>query len=198
MSQQLFLAFLVFAVVMFFTPGPNNVMLLASGLNFGFRRTLPHVAGVTFGFAFMIAATGLGFGALFTSLPWLQTVLKFGGAAYLVYLAIAIAMSGPPDPGEAKRRPMTFFGAALFQWVNFKGWVMAIGTITAYAPIASYPWNVMVQAGLSLAMGFASSVSWAFCGSALQSLVKSPRAVRGFNIVMATLLLASLYPVLAE
>ncbi|MET0445286.1 MAG: LysE family translocator [Pseudorhodoplanes sp.] len=199
MSQQLLWAFLAFAVVMFFTPGPNNVMLLASGLNFGFRRTLPHIAGVTVGFAFMIAVTGLGLGALFTAQPWLQTVLKFGGAAYLVYLAIAIAMSGPPDAGEAeRRRPMTFFGAALFQWVNVKGWVMAIGTITAYAAIASYPWNVMVQVGLSLMMGLASSVSWALCGSALQSLVRSPRAVRGFNIVMAILLLASLYPVLAE
>jgi threonine/homoserine/homoserine lactone efflux protein len=199
MSQQLFWAFLVFAVVMFFTPGPNNVMLLASGLNFGFRRTLPHIAGVTVGFAFMIAVTGLGLGALFTSQPWLQTVLKFGGAAYLIYLAIAIAMSGPPDTSEAeRRRPMTFIGAALFQWVNVKGWVMAIGTITAYAAIASYPWNVTVQVGLSLIMGCASSVSWTLCGSALQSLVKSPRAVRGFNIVMAILLLASLYPVLAE
>jgi threonine/homoserine/homoserine lactone efflux protein len=199
MSHQLFWAFLVFAVVMFFTPGPNNVMLLASGLHFGFRRTLPHVAGVSIGFAFMIAVTGLGFGALFTSLPWLQTVLKFCGAAYLVYLAIAIAVSGPPEAGHAeRRRPMTFLGAALFQWINVKGWVMAIGTITAYAAIATYPWNVTVQVALSLVMGFASSVSWTICGSALQPLVRSPRAVRGFNVVMAMLLLASLYPVLAE
>lgn len=199
MSQQLFYAFLVFAVVMFFTPGPNNIMLLASGLNFGFRRTLPHIAGVTFGFAFMIAVTGIGLGAVFTSWPMLQTILKYAGAAYLVYLAIAIGLSGPPDPGEVeRRRPMTFLGAALFQWVNVKGWVMAIGTITAYAAIASYPWNVVVQVALSFVMGLLSTVTWALCGSALQSLVKSPRAVRAFNITMAVLLLASLYPVLVE
>lgn len=199
MSQQLFFAFLVFAVVMFFTPGPNNIMLLASGLNFGFRRTLPHIAGVTFGFAFLVAVTGLGLGAVFASVPLLQTILKYGGAAYLVYLAIAIGLSGPPDPEKVEtRRPMTFLGAALFQWVNVKGWVMAIGTITAYAAIASYPWNVMVQVALSLVMGMLSSVTWALCGSALQSLVKSAKAVRVFNIVMAILLLASLYPVLAE
>lgn len=199
MSQQLFYAFLVFAVVMFFTPGPNNIMLLASGLNFGFRRTLPHIAGVAFGFAFMIGVTGIGLGAVFTSIPVLQTILKYGGAAYLVYLAIAIARSGPPDPGAAEtRRPMTFLGAALFQWVNVKGWVMAIGTITAYAAVASYPWNVFVQVAVSVAMGGLSSVAWALSGSALQSLVKSPRAVRVFNITMAVLLIASLYPVLVE
>jgi len=199
MSEQLLWAFLVFAVVMFFTPGPNNIMLLASGLNFGFRRTLPHMAGVTFGFAFMVGVTGVGFGALFTSVPMLQTVLKYAGAAYLVYLAVAIGMSGPPDPGEAeRRRPMTFVGAALFQWVNVKGWVIAIGTITAYAAIAGYPWNVLVQVTISLLIGAGSSITWALCGSSLQSLVKSARAVRIFNIAMAILLLASLYPVLAE
>ena len=198
-SHSLFIAFLLFAVVMFFTPGPNNIMLLSSGLNFGFRRTIPHMAGVTFGFAFMIAVTGLGLGAVFTTYPVLQTVLKYAGAAYLLYLAAAIALSAPPDPDAAdRRRPMTFLGAALFQWVNVKGWVMAIGTITAYAAIASYPWNVAVQAALSLLFGAASSASWVLCGTSLQSLVKSPRAVRAFNIAMGVLLVASLYPVLHE
>ncbi|SEI19382.1 Threonine/homoserine/homoserine lactone efflux protein [Bradyrhizobium sp. NFR13] len=199
LSPHLLWAFLVFAVVMFFTPGPNNIMLLASGLNFGFRRTIPHMAGVTFGFAFMIAVTGLGLGAVFTSIPMLQTILKYAGAAYLVYLAVAIGLSGPPDPGEVERRkPMTFLGAALFQWVNVKGWVMAIGTITAYAAVAIYPWNVVVQVMLSFVMGSLSTIAWALSGTALQSLVKSPRAVRIFNVTMAILLLASLYPVLAE
>ena len=198
MSQQLLVAFLVFAVVMFFTPGPNNIMLLASGLNFGFRRTLPHIAGVTVGYAFMIGVTGLGLGAVFAALPLLQALLKYAGAAYLVYLAYVIARSGPPEPGEAeRRRPMSFIGAALFQWVNAKGWVMAIGIITAYAAIAGYPWNVAVQVLVSLIIGALSSVSWVLSGTALQPLVKSPRAVRIFNVAMAILLLASLYPVLA-
>ena len=199
MSHQLLLAFIVFAIVMFFTPGPNNIMLLTSGLNFGFRRTLPHLAGVVFGFAFMIAVSGLGLGAVFTAYPLLQTILKYAGAAYLVYLAVAIALSGPPTPGEAeRRRPMTFFGAALFQWINVKGWVMAIGTITAYAAIASYPWNILLQVALSLLIGWVACAAWVLCGTSLQSLVKSPVVVRAFNIVMALLLLASLYPVLVE
>src|SRR5712692_9382052 len=157
MSQQLFIAFVIFAVVMFFTPGPNNVMLLSSGLNHGFRRTLPHIAGITIGFAFMVAAVGLGLGTVFLAYPVLQTILKYAGAAYLVYLAAAIAMSGAaPTRQDNPRGPMTFWGAAVFQWVNAKGWVMVIGTITAYAAIAAYPWNIVIQVGLSLILGAVS------------------------------------------
>ena len=199
MSQPLFVAFVVFAVVMFFTPGPNNVMLLSSGLTFGFRRTLPHVAGVTFGFAFMIGAVGLGFGTIFIAYPVLQTILKYAGVAYLIYLAVAIAMSGPvATDQDSARRPMTFWGAAVFQWINVKGWEMVIGTITAYAGIASFPWNITIQIMLSLLLGALSCSTWALFGSALRPMLTSPGAVRAFNIVMAALLLASLYPVFMD
>src|ERR1700754_3692189 len=160
MTQSLLIAFVVFAPVMFFTPGPNNIMLLSSGLTYGFRRTLPHIAGITIGFAFMVGAVGLGLGTVFIAYPVLQTILKYAGAAYLIYLAAAIAMSGPPKPGEAGRGPMTFLGAAMFQWVNVKGWVMVIGTITAYAAIATFPWNIAIQTALSLAMGIVSTSIW--------------------------------------
>ena len=199
MSQPLFIAFVVFAAVMFFTPGPNNVMLLSSGLTHGFRRTLPHIAGITIGFAFMVAAVGLGFGTIFLAYPVLQTILKYAGAAYLIYLAAAIAMSGAAPSGQGnQRRPMTFWGAAVFQWINVKGWVMVIGTITAYAAIASFPWNIVIQTAISLVMGTLSTVAWALFGSALRPLLTSPWAVRAFNIVMAALLLASLYPVFMD
>ena len=199
MSQSLFVAFVVFATVMFFTPGPNNVMLLSSGLTYGFRRTLPHVAGITIGFAFMIGAVGLGLGTIFISYPVLQTILKYAGVAYLVYLAAAIAMSRPVKPDQDNRRgPMTFWGAAMFQWINAKGWVMVIGTITAYAGIARFPWNITIQVMLSLLLGVVSCSAWALFGSALRPLLTSPRAIRAFNIVMAILLLASLYPVFMD
>lgn len=199
MSQPLLIAFVMFAAVMFFTPGPNNIMLLSSGLTYGFRRTLPHVAGITFGFAFMVGAVGLGLGTIFITYPVLQTLLKYAGAAYLVYLAIAIAMSGPVEAGQDNARgPMTFWGAAMFQWVNVKGWVMVIGTITAYAAIASFPWNIVIQVLICLPIGAASCVAWALFGSALRPWLTSPRAVRTFNIVMAVLLLASLYPVFMD
>ena len=199
MSQSLLIAFVVFAAVTLFTPGPNNFMLLSSGLTYGFRRSLPHVAGVAIGFSFMVAAMGVGLGAVFIAYPILKTILKYAGAAYLIYLAIAIAMSGPvPSGPENRRAPMTFWGAAAFQWVNVKGWVIAIGTVTAYSAIAGFPWNIAMQTVLTLVIGTLSSVTWALFGSSLRSVLTSPRAVRAFNIVMAALLLASLYPVLMD
>jgi threonine/homoserine/homoserine lactone efflux protein len=199
MSQPLLTAFVVFAAVMFFTPGPNNIMVLSSGLTYGFRRTLPHIAGITIGFAFMVGAVGLGFGTIFIAYPVLQTILKYAGGAYLIYLAAVIAMSEPVTPGQDNRRgPMTFWGAAVFQWVNVKGWVMVIGTITAYAGIANFPWNIAIQVVLSLLLGAVSTATWALSGSSLRSFMTSPRAVRAFNIVMAVLLLASLYPVFMD
>jgi len=199
MSHSLLIAFVLFAAVMFFTPGPNNIMLLSTAVTYGFRRSLPHIAGITIGFAFMIGAVGLGLGAIFIAYPVLQTILKYAGAAYLIYLAAAIAMSGPVKPGQDNRRgPMTFWGAAMFQWINAKGWVMVIGTITTYAAIASFPWNITIQVGISLLLGMASCTVWALFGTALRPLLSSERTVRIFNIVMAALLLASLYPVFMD
>ena len=190
---------MLFATVMFFTPGPNNIMLLSSGLTYGFRPTLPHIAGITVGFAFMVGAVGLGLGTIFIAYPVLQTILKYAGVVYLIYLAAAIAMSGPVSADQDNRRgPMTFWGAAMFQWVNAKGWVMVIGTITAYAAISPYPWNIAIQVGLSLLLGTLSCTAWALFGTALRPVLTSPRAVRAFNIVMAVLLLASLYPVFMD
>jgi threonine/homoserine/homoserine lactone efflux protein len=194
MSHSLLIAFVMFATVMFFTPGPNNIMLLSSGLTYGFRPTIPHILGITFGFAFMIGAVGVGLGTVFIAYPVLHA-----GVAYLVYLAAVIAMSGPVSTDQdVRRRPMTFWGAAMFQWVNVKGWVMVIGTITAYAAIATYPWNIAIQVSLSLPLGAISCTAWALFGSALRPILTSPKAVRAFNIVMAILLLASLYPVFMD
>ena len=199
MSHSLFLAFMIFAAVMFFTPGPNNIMLLSSGLTYGFRPTIPHIVGITIGFAFMVGAVGLGLGTIFIAYPVLQTILKYIGAAYLVYLAWQIGRAEPEAPEQDnKGRPMTFWGAAMFQWVNAKGWVMVIGTITAYAAIASFPWNIAIQVGISLILGAISCSVWALFGTALRPVLKSRTAVRAFNIVMALLLLASLYPVFMD
>ena len=199
MSQSLLYAFIVFALVMFFTPGPNNIMLLSSGLTYGFRRTIPHIAGITIGFAFMVGAVGLGLGTVFLTYAALQTILKYAGAAYLVYLAAVIAFSGPARPGERDARgPMTFWGAAMFQWINAKGWVIVIGTITAYAAIARFPLNIAIQTLISLLVGTVSTVVWALFGTVLRPVLTSERLVRAFNLLMAILLLASLYPVFMD
>jgi len=201
MSHSLLFAFVVFAVVMFFTPGPNNIMLLSSGLSYGFCRTVPHIVGITVGYAFMVGAVGVGLGAVFIAYPVLQTILKYGGVAYLIYLAAVIAMAAPPSADKDEkpgRRPMTFWGAAAFQWINAKGWVMVIGTITAYAAIAAFPWNIAIQVSLYLILGAVSCTVWALFGTALRPVLTSPRAIRVFNVAMAILLLASLYPVFMD
>jgi threonine/homoserine/homoserine lactone efflux protein len=199
MSQQLTIAFVLFAVACCFTPGPNNAMLLTSGLNYGFRRTLPHVLGVTFGYGFLVAVMGLGFGAIFSAYPTLYMVLKYVGAAYMLYLAWAIAMSGGiDDQGEKRGRPMSFLGGAVFQWVNVKGLIMSIGAVTTYSAIAPYPYNIIALSLIFTLTGFFSSASWTLFGTGLRGLLSTPRAVRIFNVVMALLLVASLYPVLFE
>jgi threonine/homoserine/homoserine lactone efflux protein len=199
MSQQLVIAYILFASAAAFTPGPNNVMLMTSGLNYGFQRSLAHLAGVTIGYSVMLGLVGLGLGAVFTAYPILQTILKYVGAVYLTWLAYVIATSKPADAqSAAEGKPMTFTGAALFQLVNVKGWVIAVGSVSAYAAIASYPWNMIVLAAIVCIITLGSSLTWLLFGTVLQSLVKSPRAIRIFNITMAVLLLASLYPVLVE
>jgi threonine/homoserine/homoserine lactone efflux protein len=199
MSDQLTIAFILFAVATCFTPGPNNTMLLTSGLNFGFRRTLPHVLGVTFGFGFLVAMMGLGLGAIFATYAALYTVLKYVGAAYLLYLSWAIATSGGiDDRGEKRGRPISFIGGAVFQWVNVKGLIMSVGAVTTYSAIAPYPYNIIALSLIFTLVGFFSSASWTLFGTSLRGLLSTPRAVRIFNVTMALLLVASLYPVLFE
>ena len=197
--MELLAALALFCAVTLFTPGPNNLMLMTSGLNFGFRRGLPHLFGVTLGFSVMVLIVGFGLGAIFEAWPLLYAALKYAGAAYLIYLAWQIAVSVPPAPGrESAGRPIGFLQAAAFQWVNPKAWVMAVGAVSTYAAVAPFPLNVIVIAALFCALGLASSGTWLGFGTALQRLLKDRRAVRAFNIVMALLLVASLYPILAD
>jgi threonine/homoserine/homoserine lactone efflux protein len=198
MSLELLSAFIVFAAVMLFTPGPNNVMLMASGVNFGFLRTLPHMLGVSLGFALMVFLVGIGLGSLFQIYPLLYEVLKYASAAYLLYLAWMIATAAPRASDTGKERPLTFLEGALFQWINAKGWVIAIGAVTTYAALTRFPFNVIVLSALFAFLGTLSAATWALCGSGLSRFLRSPRALRVFNVSMALLLVVSLYPVLAE
>jgi threonine/homoserine/homoserine lactone efflux protein len=198
MPPELFWALLLFVLVTSFTPGPNNAMLLATGLNFGFRRGQPHLWGVALGFAVMVLAVGLGLGAVFQAYPAAYTVLKYVGAAYLLYLAWQIAKAGELEEGEARGRPITFLEAAAFQWLNPKGWVMAVGAVSTYAAVATFPFNMLLIAGLCGAVGILSSATWLGFGTTLKRLLTSPAAVRAVNITMALLLVASLWPILSD
>ena len=198
MPSELLWALMLFVVVTLFTPGPNNTMLMTTGLNFGFRRGLPHLWGVALGFAVMVLAVGLGLGAVFRGYPGAYTVLKYAGAAYLLYLAWQIATAGEIKEGAARGRPIAFLEAAAFQWLNPKGWVMAVGAVSTYAAVAAFPLNMLLMAFLFGSLGILSSATWLGFGTGLKRLLTSPRAVRAVNITMALLLVASLWPILAD
>ena len=198
-SLELISAFALFAFVSSITPGPNNTMLLASGVNFGFRRTIPHALGISFGFMFLVLAVGLGLGGVFKAVPMAYTVLRYLGAAYLLYLAWKVATSGPVSASAAAQgRPLGFWGAAAFQWVNPKAWVMAIGAITTYTPSQGYIANVFVIALVFAIINLPSVCVWAGCGSALRNVLTRPKWLLAFNLTMAILLVVSLYPILFD
>lgn len=200
-SSDLLLAFSLFALISSITPGPNNTMLLASGAAFGFRRTLPHMLGVTGGFFLMVLSIGLGFGALFRTFPGLHGWLRHLGAAYLVYLAWRIASASSAAPGEGRRgagAPLGFLGAAAFQWVNPKAWTMAVAAVSTYMPQQGHLANVFVIAALFAAINLPCVGLWAGCGSLIRRVLDDPSRQRGFNRAMAVLLLASLYPMLGQ
>ncbi|MDB6445577.1 MULTISPECIES: LysE family translocator [Pseudomonas] len=199
LSLDLLLGFALFALVTSITPGPNNTMLLASGVNFGFNRTIPHMLGITCGFFSLVLAVGLGLGAVFQTYPLLYTVLRYAGAAYLLYLAWKIAHSGPvSDSRTGEQTPISYWGAAAFQWVNPKAWIMAIGAISTYTPLQGYFFNVVVIAAVFALINLPSVSLWVVCGSLLRNLLRDRRWLRLFNWGMALLLVASLYPLLLE
>ncbi|CDX29854.1 conserved membrane hypothetical protein [Mesorhizobium plurifarium] len=197
MSLDAFLALLVYAFVTSITPGPNNLMLLASGVNFGIARTVPHMLGVSIGFLILLLAVGFGLGAVLTALPALHTALKIAGAVYLLYLAWKIAMSRSMSDGKgAEGRPMRFIDAAAFQWVNPKAWVMAITAMAVYTN-ADHPFVSVALISIAFAVVNLPSVSvWAGFGTALRGFLSDPARLKWFNIAMGLLLAATLWPML--
>jgi threonine/homoserine/homoserine lactone efflux protein len=196
MDIDLFLALTAFAMVAAITPGPNNLMLLASGINFGFAPTLPHLLGTGFGFMLMILLIGVGLGQVFAAFPLVYTALKYLGAAYLLWLAWKIAQSGPVGEAGGKARPMRFIDAAAFQWVNPKGWVAAVTAVTNYAVPGQPLLTALVVAGVFGLAGFPSTAAWVFFGAGLRRILNDPKKLRAFNWTMAALLVLSLVPVL--
>lgn len=198
MNAELLIAFIAFAFVTSVTPGPNNMMLLASGVNFGIRRSLPHMFGISIGFMILVIAVGLGLGQLFEQVPMLYNILRFAGAAYLLYLAWKIANSSAPEGQNSGAKPFSFIQAAAFQWINPKAWVMAIGAITTYTPHENFELNVLLIAALFALVNCPSVGVWTAAGSLLRKWLNNPVVLRGFNISMALLLAASLYPIFAD
>jgi threonine/homoserine/homoserine lactone efflux protein len=200
MSSQTFYAVLLFSLVMGLTPGPNNIMLAASGARFGVGRTMPHLAGVTIGFPVMIMLVGLGLASILLASRMLQLVMKIVSCAYLLWLAFQIARSKPAGSDTGSAKPLTFLQAAAFQWINPKAWLMAVGAISAYtAGRGSQLYlQVAIIAGLSVIVTLLSTWTWTAFGAGIRRWLREPAALHRFNLFMALLLIGSTVPILLE
>ncbi len=194
MTQDLLIALLGFAFVTSVTPGPNNMLLLASGVNFGLRRTVPHMLGISVGHSVMVFLVGLGLAGVFTAWPPALLVLKLASVLYMLWLAWKIANAAAPGAGRVKPQPMTFLQAAAFQWVNPKAWAMALGAVAAYVTQPSVAAYALV-AGIFACVNLPSVTVWAAAGQALRRWLDAPARLRAFNWTMAGLLVLSLWPV---
>ena len=196
MPLDTFLALVLFAFTTSITPGPNNMMLFASGVNFGFRRTVPHMLGIGAGFFSLLIGVGFGLGALLHTVPALYMTLKFAGGAYLAWIAWKIATSRSIGEGKSGARPMSFLSAAAFQWVNPKAWVMAVTAMATYTIPDIYLASVLIVGGAFAVVNVPSVSTWAGFGSALRDWLSEPTRLKWFNITMAVLLVLSLWPLL--
>ena len=202
MTTELFAALAVFALVSSITPGPNNLMLMTSGINFGLTRTVPHMLGVSLGFTLMIVLIGLGITKVIEAVPGSTLVISLLSGLYLLYMAYKIATT-KTSPTEnigsaAASKPFTFVQAALFQWVNPKAWTMALTAISAYAPKSQGWAGVLLVAGVFGIINLPSTGAWAIMGAKMRRFLNDPKRMKTFNIVAALLLVASLYPMAAE
>ncbi|MGI4984811.1 MAG: LysE family translocator [Janthinobacterium lividum] len=188
----------LFAMVMSITPGPNNMMLLASGVNFGFRRTVPHLFGISSGVALLTLSVGFGLGEAFRRFPRLYMVLEVASIFYLLYLAWKIGTSDSVQARKGERRPMRFHEALAFQWVNPKAWMMVLTAVTTIRLSADFGINALLMAAVFYLTGLPCICVWAGFGTAMRRLLSRPVWLRVFNIVMALALLATVYPMVRQ
>lgn len=187
---------MLFAMVMTITPGPNNMMLLASGVNFGFRRTVPHLFGISSGVALLMVSVGFGLGEAFRRFPRLYMVLEIASVVYLLYLAWKIGSSGGVQARGGERRPMRFHEALAFQWVNPKAWMMVLTAATTIRLSADFGLNAVLMAAVFCLVGLPCICLWAGFGTAMRRILSRPAWLRVFNIAMALALLATVYPMI--
>ena len=197
MTLDILMALVAFCFVGVITPGPNNLMLMASGANFGFRRTVPHMFGIGIGMPVLVLLVGIGVIRVFEAYPIVQTILTGLSVAYLLYLAWKIANAAPPRKASEDQtgKPLTFLQAAAFQWVNPKAWFMALSATTLYAG-GREPMAILWVAGAYCAVSTISTTSWTALGQQMRRFLSTPGRLRGFNWTMAALLVATLIPVL--
>lgn len=197
--MELFFAVLFFAFSTTITPGPNNVMIMSSGVNYGIKQSVPHWLGICLGFPLMVLLVGLGFGVIFDRYPHLHQLIKIAGTVYLIWLAWRIASARPETIATGKSKPFSFLQAALFQWVNGKAWVMASGAVAAFTSVTGVYWfQVMTITLAFLLVAFPCVGIWLVFGAGLRKVLTQPLFQRIFNIFMGLILLLSVIPVIIE
>lgn len=198
-EAELFVSFVLFGVIAAVTPGPNNVMLTTTGLNFGVRRGIPHLLGICVGFPIMLALIGLGFATLFQLYPVLHDAIKIAGIVYLLYLAWKIATASGSVGAVSQSKPINFWQAAAFQWINPKAWIMGSSALAAYTTLDdSFFLQVLIICITFTLITLPCAGIWLVFGAGLQHFLKNPRHLKIFNLVMALLLIASIMPVVWE
>jgi threonine/homoserine/homoserine lactone efflux protein len=198
MTPDILAALTSFCIVSTVTPGPNNMMLLSSGATFGFRRTLPHLFGISGGCVIMVLLLGYGLVGVIGRFPWLYTVLHIVSTGYLLYLAWRIGTSTGVGAVSSRARPLTFLDAAAFQWVNPKAWAMTLGAATSFSRPEHLTTDILIIAAVLAACGIPCITLWAGGGTAVRHLLNRPGMLRAFNVGMAILLVVSLVPGLVE
>ena len=193
--MEYYLSVILFCLVTSITPGPNNIMLMSSGLNHGVLKTVPHISGIIIGFPLMLAALGFGLGTLFLNYPVIHQVIKIAGISYLLFLAWKIANTTRADAGKHLREPLTFMQAAAFQWLNPKAWVIGIGAIATFTTIGNIEIQVIIIVFTYLFVGAFSMGLWLLMGASLQKILRSQKQLKVFNITMAILLVMSIVPI---
>jgi len=181
-----------------FTPGPNNALVAASGVNFGYRRTLPHIFGIALGFAVMIFIIGLFLGQLFQQSAVLRELLRWAGVLLLLYVAYKIATAGGLTDSGGQSRPFRFIEAAGFQWINPKAWAMASAITAQFIdPMATVKTALIISA-VFVVTGLFSASAWTFLGQWLSQFLNSPERQALFNKVMGTLVAACVFGLVFE
>ena len=191
--MDLYLSIFTFCLVSSITPGPNNIMLMTSGVNHGVKKSLPHLFGIMVGFPLMVTCIGLGLGEIFHKFPTIHQSIKVFGVIYLLYLAWKIVNAGNPKANESIRNPLKFLEAAAFQWLNPKAWVMAVGVIATYTTVGSGGKELIIILAGFLTVGSVSMAIWLILGASLQQHLNSPVKLHTFNILMALLLVFSIF-----
>jgi threonine/homoserine/homoserine lactone efflux protein len=187
----LILTSIPFMTSMGITPGPNNILVAGSGVNFGFRATIPHILGITIGYPLMLFIVGIGLAKIFIAVPLIHAVLKYISIVYLLYLAYRIT--------RASAKPLTFLQAAAFQWVNGKAWVIALGAVTTYTVVdQTLPLQIVALTAISVFITLGTVSCWTFFGAFMRQYLQTEKRRRWFNYTMAALLVLSILPVLWE